>query len=318
MITRISKIARLPKTIREQLNHRLENGEFGKTILPWLNQLPETQRVLTEHFAGKPITHQNLSEWRRAGYQDWLFLQQRLQWFEQLGEQETELGKHECADAHEAVGSFLLFEIGQSLTALQSIKNPEKHWAFLERLTREFARLQNAYNWSRRVHLEWDKYKDQSKSNPPPPVVQFEEEDDEEYYEEENEDNREEIKTAEPNDLEQLESPSESTSASSPALSSEGTPENSPAVHCPENATLGAPASRRPVEPPDPYALARENANLKPACQPIPPLAPTTPPRPRIIPSAPSSAAASPASKDDHEKDITKSERGASLCAFHT
>jgi hypothetical protein len=43
MITRISKIARLPKTIREQLNHRLDNGEFGKTILPWLNGLPGNQ-----------------------------------------------------------------------------------------------------------------------------------------------------------------------------------------------------------------------------------------------------------------------------------
>ncbi|HEX4262862.1 MAG TPA: hypothetical protein VH597_00875, partial [Verrucomicrobiae bacterium] len=182
-----------------------------------------------------------------------------------------------------------LFEIGQSLTELQSIKNREKHWARLESLTREFARLQNAFNWSRRVHLEWDKYK--SKPDQSPPVQEFEAEDDEEYYKDENEDNVEEPKLAETDivcssaftrsDADKLESPSESTNASSPTPSSKGTIENTPAVHCREDPTLGAPASRRPVEQPDPYALARENANLKPAFRPIPPLAPTTPPRPQ-------------------------------------
>jgi hypothetical protein len=283
MITRISKIARLPKLIREQLNHRLDNGEFGKAILPWLNNLPETQRILTEHFAGKPITHQNLSEWRLGGYRDWLFLQQRLQWYEQLGEQEAELEKRDCADAHEAMGSFFLFEIGQSLTELQSIKNREKHWARLESLTREFARLQNAFNWSRRVHLEWDKYK--SKPNQPQTIPQFEEEE-EEYYKDENEDNVEEPKTdaTDPvcssaftrlvtDQTDQISATAPAPSGGEGALKAHG--ETNP------REPLGAPASRRPVEQPDPYALARENANLKPAFRPIPPLAPTPPPRPQ-------------------------------------
>jgi hypothetical protein len=297
MITRTSKIARLPIAIREQLNRRLEGGEIGRTILPWLNSLPETKRVLAELFGGKPVTHQNLSEWRLGGYQDWLFLQQRLQWFEQLGEQETELVKRECADAHEAMGSFLLFEIGQALTALRGIKNPEKHWERLEKLTREFARLQNAYNWSRHVHLEWKKHNAKISSNPPPePIQEFEEEDNEEYYQDEDEDNTGETKTPETdaNDIvcssaftrsaadqkAQLPPTAGTTPPSPPQSGGEGRGEValraqgetvSPAP------TPGAPASRRL---PGPYELYAENPNVKPPFAPIPPLAPPTPPRP--------------------------------------
>ncbi len=70
--TRISKISRLPHPIREQLNHRLQNGEMGRTLVKWLNEQPETKTVMTELFNGNSITHQNLSDWRRTGYQDWL------------------------------------------------------------------------------------------------------------------------------------------------------------------------------------------------------------------------------------------------------
>jgi len=161
MKIRISKIARLPAEIRKQLNERLLNGELGRTILDWLNHLPETQTVLTALFAGKPVTHQNLSEWRRGGYQDWLWHQQRLEWFDRFAEEAAETNAHDgCDDAHEAMGRFFVFEIGQALAALQKITNPDDRWARLQNLTREFCRLQNAHNWSRRVELEWDKYND--------------------------------------------------------------------------------------------------------------------------------------------------------------
>lgn len=71
-MTRTGKIARLPHAIREQLNRRLQDGEQGKTVLSWLNSLPEVQAVLAADFTGQPINPQNLSEWRRGGYRDWL------------------------------------------------------------------------------------------------------------------------------------------------------------------------------------------------------------------------------------------------------
>jgi len=53
------------------VNHRLENGENGDTLLPWLNGLPEVQSVLTRHFSGSAINKQNLSEWRARGFVEW-------------------------------------------------------------------------------------------------------------------------------------------------------------------------------------------------------------------------------------------------------
>ncbi len=172
MITRISKIAQLPKSIRDELNTRLHNGHFGRDILPWLNNLSETKEILAENFEGKPVTHQNLSEWRRAGYQDWLLHQQRIDWFEHFPENDEELKQYDgCSDTYEAMSRYFVFEIGQAMKALQQIKDPAERWARLETLNREFCRLQNSYNWSRRVAIDWDKYNGPEPEEPVEPPI---------------------------------------------------------------------------------------------------------------------------------------------------
>src|SRR3954463_4082333 len=95
MKTRISKIAQLPKTIREELNRRLEDGQQGPEILPWLNQLPATKNLLNKQFDGKPISKCNLSDWRQGGYQDWLRLQAREERVQRVAEQGTALERRE-------------------------------------------------------------------------------------------------------------------------------------------------------------------------------------------------------------------------------
>src|SRR5712672_2054430 len=74
MITtsRIGKIARLPYSIREQLNLQLHDGIPAKSILPWLNSLPEVKALLAADFDNRPISKQNLSEWKHGGHRDWL------------------------------------------------------------------------------------------------------------------------------------------------------------------------------------------------------------------------------------------------------
>jgi hypothetical protein len=159
MITRLSKIARLPAHIREELNRRLHDGELSRTIIPWVNELPETKKVMADLYRGKPVTHQNLSEWRHTGYQDWLFHQQRLEWNRRLGEEEAEVTEqNRCEDGYEAMGFQFLYDISQALKAMRQIKNQDQRWNRLETLAREFSRLQNAFNWSRRVGLEFDKF----------------------------------------------------------------------------------------------------------------------------------------------------------------
>ena len=71
-ITRVGKIARLPKAIRDEVNHRLLDGERAAPILEWLNAQPEVQAVLARWFAGRPINEQNLSQWRLGGFRHWV------------------------------------------------------------------------------------------------------------------------------------------------------------------------------------------------------------------------------------------------------
>lgn len=83
-ITRKGKIARLPLAIREEVNHRLMNGEPASKILPWLNNQEAVLRVLDEHFGEEPVTPQNLSEWRQGGYADWCEKREKVSHLKEL------------------------------------------------------------------------------------------------------------------------------------------------------------------------------------------------------------------------------------------
>jgi hypothetical protein len=83
-MTRKGKIARLPKEIRDQLNHRLDDGRQGNELVVWLNSLPEVQTVLSKQFEGNAINKQNLSQWRLGGYREWQRKQERLEIMLQL------------------------------------------------------------------------------------------------------------------------------------------------------------------------------------------------------------------------------------------
>src|SRR5579863_7162867 len=48
---RRGKIARLSAHVRRQLNLRLENNQPADSILPWLNNLPETSQILAARYA---------------------------------------------------------------------------------------------------------------------------------------------------------------------------------------------------------------------------------------------------------------------------
>jgi hypothetical protein len=105
-LTHNGKIGRLPKTIREQLNRRLENGEKGPPLVAWLNSLPEVQALLAAEFDGKPIRQQNLSDWRKHGYAKWLRQREALDLARQLAADiqpnQTKSNQKSCAtgDGH--------------------------------------------------------------------------------------------------------------------------------------------------------------------------------------------------------------------------
>jgi hypothetical protein len=79
-MTRKGKIARLPRSIRDELNHRLDDGEQSARLVIWLNSLEEVKAVLDLDFNGRPITEQNVSDWKQGGFVDWQQLQESREW----------------------------------------------------------------------------------------------------------------------------------------------------------------------------------------------------------------------------------------------
>lgn len=64
-VHRIGKIARLPRSVREEVNMLLLDGKLGREIVEWVNN---SQKL---HGAAA-ITPQSLSTWRAGGFKDWL------------------------------------------------------------------------------------------------------------------------------------------------------------------------------------------------------------------------------------------------------
>jgi hypothetical protein len=129
-ITHIGKIGRLPKCTRDDLGRRIEDGEPGKELVKWLNGLSGVQRVLKEQFGERPITEQNLSEWKQGGHQEWLRQEETRSVVSRLTEQSDDLD--EAADGHEIsdrYASVLAAEFTRlATTLLEKETDPEKHW----------------------------------------------------------------------------------------------------------------------------------------------------------------------------------------------
>ncbi len=160
-MTRIGKIARLPHELREQLNRRLQDGEPGAELVGWLNDQPEVKSVLAEHFAGRPITEQNLSEWKTGGYGDWLAHQQAL---EALGRMQGEVWELEMAlnEDRSVTGLLVQWLAARCLAAARAWaqKDPTDPEAMrqLRGLCREAVRLRRADLQGQRVELEEEQY----------------------------------------------------------------------------------------------------------------------------------------------------------------
>src|SRR5437867_5962299 len=73
------KVSRLPRPVRDDLNRRLEDSEKTKSVLAWINSLPDVQAILAKEFNGEPVKQQNLDSWRKSGFRNWQLRQTALQ-----------------------------------------------------------------------------------------------------------------------------------------------------------------------------------------------------------------------------------------------
>ena len=158
-MTRLGKIARVPREIREQLNVRLRDGEVGRQLVEWLNGLPEVSVMLAAQFGGRPISEQNLTEWKQGGYEDWLRNQEDCAYAriltENASELEKEAGEIRLEDRLAAPMALALARLMRE--AEESPGSPEKQKALLG-VARELALLRNGSHEAERVRLERERW----------------------------------------------------------------------------------------------------------------------------------------------------------------
>jgi hypothetical protein len=154
--THNGKIGRLPKKIRDELNHRLDDGELGGRILEWLNELPDVQAVLKAEFGGSRINEQNLTNWRKGGFQHWLKQQERSVTVQQLTEDSKELNAD--ADGVEIanhLSAVLVAElVASARDALANITDPAERCVRVQEFLQTLARVRRQDNLAGRLAIE--------------------------------------------------------------------------------------------------------------------------------------------------------------------
>ena len=154
--TRIGKIARLPREVREVLGDRLAAGEPAGTLIGWLNGLACVQGVLRQYFGSRLITEQNLSEWRQGGHQDWLRREEARVLVGQLAEQGEDLA---FAAQGQEISDRLARRLEAALVRLAEVlvdreAEPLEQWRQLREVNRELSRLRRDDHQAAQVELQ--------------------------------------------------------------------------------------------------------------------------------------------------------------------
>src|SRR6266567_8498978 len=112
------KITSLPQPIQDQVNERLEKSEETKSLLSWLNALPEVQAVLQAKFEGLAVSQQNLSDHKRYGFVAWQQRQQALEFAANLNADDSELQKVLPTDLAEKLSRWVSVRYAAATRAL--------------------------------------------------------------------------------------------------------------------------------------------------------------------------------------------------------
>jgi len=122
---RNGKIAKLSKELRDLINHMLSEGDTSAIIIEKLAE------------RGVSLNHQNVSNWRHGGYQDWVAEQE---WLAQINaERETAadlLASGDETSFHQAVLQLALTQIFQTLRREQLRSDPSNYTRLLNALSR--------------------------------------------------------------------------------------------------------------------------------------------------------------------------------------
>ena len=159
-----SKIASLPRDLRDKLNARLHDGDPGNKILDWLNRDKTVRQILKEQFDSTPITKQNLSQWKnRGGYRDWKNHRDVLEFGRELSGDADEVFSV-CGEEDEGSPAFadkmaLWFSVRYMVMArnlIASVQNAdlEKQEPAMRRILRDLCAIRRSEHSAGRLRLE--------------------------------------------------------------------------------------------------------------------------------------------------------------------
>jgi hypothetical protein len=139
------KVARLPKPIRDQINQMLLDGLSYAEVIERLGE------------QGKDLRTDNIGEWKRRGYQDWLL---QREWLEQLTSKSSFstdiLAAPETSGLHEAGLRFAAAQMFDQLMRFNAALNTPDS----QDTSDKFSRLVNALSRLNRAALAFKKYDD--------------------------------------------------------------------------------------------------------------------------------------------------------------
>jgi hypothetical protein len=121
-MARVGKIARLPEAVREEVCRRLQSGQLGPQILPWLNALPEVKSVLSEFFDGSAVNAQNLSDWRSGGFREWLDKRDRVHQTRELASYSIKLAQAAGGKISEGASAMLAGQLLEIMEGLRDLR----------------------------------------------------------------------------------------------------------------------------------------------------------------------------------------------------
>ncbi|MCX7008996.1 MAG: hypothetical protein NTY53_17405 [Kiritimatiellaeota bacterium] len=153
-MTRTGKIARLPHAIREQLNRRLRDGEQGVVLVVWLNAQPEVKEVVRAEFGNRPITVQNLSEWKQGGFRDWLQRVETMELVQRVAGEAAEIRNAAPGDIAAQLSLWLIAQYAVASQTLLSTKmSRQRRWQRLRELCDDVVKLRRSEQEAERLQL---------------------------------------------------------------------------------------------------------------------------------------------------------------------
>ncbi len=174
---RTGKIARLPREIRDQLNQRLNDGQPGRRLVTWLNSLPEVQQVLAADFDGRPVTEQNLSEWKAGGYLDWQARLETLAQSRELAADSRELAAATDGKLNDHLTTMLSARYAVALAEWdkQTTGTFQDKLRTLHSLCQDIVRLRRSDHHATRLNFEVKRQKDEEEKTDMEILARFKE-----------------------------------------------------------------------------------------------------------------------------------------------